>query len=358
MEDGSQAKQEGNTTQTRSRRVQFGPLPQSRIPQEKTNLKPLKSARKYEEDTNDSDSFECDSESSSEERARKQREEEIERAQREWEEIEQQQKIAGESLPTENGVGGTKIDYSSSITYYDALTYLRDEAKGNLSPVPQIHYSSKNCFCMEKTVQKCSQEAFNEAFKIAKMEFKDSNLTHIRILTSLHIAMTGILTPPPRYGEHWIDLGFQTKDPISDLRSTGMLGLLLPLGMFAKFKPFSARILKISRGDCPFPLMVILIVYVKETLDAIPVTDILAKSTSKDDAWHNILIYFTGLVATLANEWVKNNLDFEHDYNTFDQIAIRGRSHVDAIMQAGLRAEQEEDGSMPALKEDVEVPPP
>ena len=357
MEEGTQPAPEEKSGQTRSRKVTFAPLPQSHLPKEESNLKPLKSKKPIKEDS-DSDSFECDSESSSDENERKKREEEIERAQKEWEAIEEQQKHAGESLPTENGVGGTKIDFSSSITYFDALKYLRDEAKGKVSPTPQVHYTSKNCFCLEKTVQKCSQDAFNEAYKIAKMEFNDSNLTHIRILTSLHVAMTGILTPPPRYGDHWVDIGFQTKDPVSDLRATGMLGLILPLGMFAKFKPFAARLLKIARGDCPFPLMVILIVYVKETLDALPITDILLNSTSRDDAWHNILIYFTGLVATLANEWVKNNLDFEHDYNTFDQIAIRGRSNVSAIMQAGLRAEKEEDVSMPTLKEDIDVPPP
>lgn len=29
-----------------------------------------------------------------------------------------------------------------------------------------------------------------------------------------------------RYGNHWEDIGFQGTDPASDLRGTGMLGIL------------------------------------------------------------------------------------------------------------------------------------
>ena len=358
MEEGkSQENPQNPLPEGTTRKVTFATIPTSNSGQGNNNVMGIPQSQK-KKDGSDDDSFECDSESSSDEAARKRHEEEIEQAKQQWQEVENQQKQAGQSLPTERGVGGTQIDYSTSITYFDALTYFQQEASKISAEIPQVHYSSKNCFCLEKTVQMCSQEAYAEAYKIAGMQFDDNNLTHVRLLTSLHIAMTGILTPPPRIGDHWMDIGFQTKDPISDLRASGLLGLLLPLGLFAKFKPFGARVLNVSRGDCPFPLMVILIVYVKETLDALQTTDILINSTSKEDAWHNILIYFTGLVATLLNEWVKNNLDFEHDYNTFNLIAIRGKSNIDSIMQAGLRAEKEEDSSMPALQREIEIPEP
>jgi hypothetical protein len=38
-----------------------------------------------------------------------------------------------------------------------------------------------------------------------------------------------MLTDRPfnRYGQHWADIGFQGRDPATDLRSTGVLSLLL-----------------------------------------------------------------------------------------------------------------------------------
>ena len=165
--------------------------------------------------------------------------------------------------------------------------------------------------------------------------------------------MTGILTPPRRYGKHWEDLGFQTNDPISDLRSTGMMGLLLPLGLFAKYKTFGSRLVGISRGECPFPLMIVLINYVKETLDLLPTTDILMSATNKEEAWNNILLYFAGLCYNLAYEWEKDNLDFEHNYNIFEQIYIRGRSNIESVLNSGLKAEKEDSSqNLPLLKED------
>ena len=360
METQTPQPEQNPTGRTRNRSVHFAPLPPPRATQENHDLKPLQpSTPEKEKESSDSDSFECDSESSSSERRLKQREAEIEQSKQEWQAIEQQQDNTSQSLPTENGVGGTKIDYSSVITFYDALIYFQNEAKNMEIKCDTVHYQTKSCFCLEKKPQPFAQEAYNEAYKISKISFDESNLTHFRLLTSLHVAMTGILTPPPRRGKHWQDLGFQTDDPITDLRATGMLGLLMPLGMFSRFKAFSSRVLKISRGECPFPLMVVLIVYVKETLDALKSTDILDKAVSKEDAWNVILIYFTGLVNILVSDWERENMDFEHDFNHFNLVAARGKTKIDTVMAAGYRAVKEDDNrSMPALKEDFDIPPP
>ena len=331
--------------ETTKKKVCFAPLP-SEI--QNKQVKP-------KEKENDEDSFEADSESNSSEKAReKAREEEIIKSRKEWEEIEKQQKESKESLPTENGVGGTKIDYSTSITFFDARIYLIDQSKDIECEIPQIKYTSKNCFCLTSEVQQCAKDAYQEMYKITRLTFDDKDLTHFRILTSLHIAITGILSPPPRTGENWVDIGFQTKDPVTDLRGTGMLGLLLPLGLFAKFKALGQRIISISRGDTPFPLMLVIIVYVSETIQAANCTDLLKDAKTKEEGWHNMLLYLAGLVSILATEWMRDNLDFEHDFDRFNQIPARGLSNVENVLQVGRRAEMEDEKiSAPALKEDI-----
>ncbi|XP_064493840.1 ELMO domain-containing protein 3-like isoform X5 [Pseudopipra pipra] len=54
----------------------------------------------------------------------------------------------------------------------------------------------------------------------------DSEWVHMRILQTIYRQLTHSRGGCPRYGTHWEELGFQGVDPGTDLRGTGMLGLM------------------------------------------------------------------------------------------------------------------------------------
>lgn len=61
---------------------------------------------------------------------------------------------------------------------------------------------------------------------LARLPFSESEPLHFRLLCSLFSVFTGHRPELPRLGSHWAELGFQGQDPATDLRASGMLGLL------------------------------------------------------------------------------------------------------------------------------------
>nr|RLV76503.1 hypothetical protein DV515_00016907 [Chloebia gouldiae] len=72
----------------------------------------------------------------------------------------------------------------------------------------------------------------------------DSEWVHMRILQTIYRQLTCSRLGCPRYGAHWEELGFQGADPGTDLRGTGMLGLMQIL--FFNF-PFCIMSVNITR---------------------------------------------------------------------------------------------------------------
>ncbi|XP_064493839.1 ELMO domain-containing protein 3-like isoform X4 [Pseudopipra pipra] len=61
---------------------------------------------------------------------------------------------------------------------------------------------------------------------MAQCALDDSEWVHMRILQTIYRQLTHSRGGCPRYGTHWEELGFQGVDPGTDLRGTGMLGLM------------------------------------------------------------------------------------------------------------------------------------
>ncbi|NXX21066.1 ELMD3 protein, partial [Podargus strigoides] len=88
----------------------------------------------------------------------------------------------------------------------------------------------------------------------------DNEMVHMRILQTIYQKLTRSLRGCPRYGAHWEDLGFQGADPGTDLRGTGMLGLMqiLFFVMDSRTLPLAQEIFKLSQHETqnfPFCIM-------------------------------------------------------------------------------------------------------
>ncbi|XP_010152540.1 PREDICTED: ELMO domain-containing protein 3, partial [Eurypyga helias] len=74
---------------------------------------------------------------------------------------------------------------------------------------------------------------------------------HVRILQTIYKQLTRSRLGCPRYGRHWEELGFQGADPGTDLRGTGMLGLMQVLHFVvdAQTLPLAREIFKLSQHE-------------------------------------------------------------------------------------------------------------
>ncbi|KAM6331272.1 ELMO domain-containing protein 3 isoform 6-T6 [Alca torda] len=98
------------------------------------------------------------------------------------------------------------------------------------------------------------------ALAMAQCGLDDNERVHMRILQTIYKKLTHSRLGCPRYGAHWEELGFQGEDPGTDLRGTGMLGLmqLLYFVMDAQTLPLAHEIFKLSQHETqsfPFCIM-------------------------------------------------------------------------------------------------------
>ncbi|RUS77717.1 hypothetical protein EGW08_014529 [Elysia chlorotica] len=63
-------------------------------------------------------------------------------------------------------------------------------------------------------------------FCIAATPFDNDCAEHVRVLQTVYRCLTGSKFDCQRYGSHWEEIGFQGRDPATDLRGAGMLALL------------------------------------------------------------------------------------------------------------------------------------
>ncbi|KAL4445995.1 hypothetical protein ABPG74_010987 [Tetrahymena malaccensis] len=119
-----------------------------------------------------------------------------------------------------------------------------------------------NSFCGVVNPNISSVELLNERdqiFAIAKLQFDDEQPLHFQILYSVFCNLTNNYNCP-RIGSHWEQIGFQGKNPGTDLRGAGMLGLLQILAFVSHYKEYIVDVLKYSHDPIHnFPLCITLI---------------------------------------------------------------------------------------------------
>lgn len=272
----------------------------------------------------------------------------VKNAREQWDKIGKQQDDLNQNLETQKGVGGVIIDRGSPITFYDARAFLIEECQKSSEikniKVPELVSDPPRCFCFKPKKNMEAVNAWEKIFKISKLKFDENNLLHHRILNTLHMLVTGCSTPPVRKGSHWQTIGFQSNDPITDLRGSGMMGLLLPLNLFAKYKVLSKFLVDTSRlPEQNFPIMVVLISYTKAAIEAAGTTDLLKAGTNFETCWDRMAYFFAGMVQTLCSEWRNELLDFEHDFTRFDQVSNRAKARPFQMVEEGAKAVQEDE---------------
>ncbi|NXF54901.1 ELMD3 protein, partial [Oceanites oceanicus] len=99
------------------------------------------------------------------------------------------------------------------------------------------------------------------ALAMAQCGLDDNERVHMRILQTIYKKLTHSRLGCPRYGAHWEELGFQGADPGTDLRGTGMLGLMqiLYFVMDSQMLPLAQEIFRLSQHETQAPVLTLLL---------------------------------------------------------------------------------------------------
>ncbi|CAH1783711.1 unnamed protein product [Owenia fusiformis] len=187
------------------------------------------------------------------------RERELQQAQDEWDAVET-------IVPGTGGNGGTVPHSQPLILYNEALQFFQtaDLSKYKKGIRTEIERSglAKIKFMLfgPPKLNKALNNERDLVFAMAACALDNNEATHLRILQTMYRKLTGSKFDCARFGDHWETIGFQGTDPSTDLRGTGLLGLMTILYCLSdsKMQPIMKDIYKLSLHETqnfPFSVM-------------------------------------------------------------------------------------------------------
>ncbi|XP_077662107.1 ELMO domain-containing protein 3 isoform X1 [Eretmochelys imbricata] len=188
---------------------------------------------------------------------------EVLRAQEEWEAVENLQ--SGLFSFVFAGIVGTSAGPVPLIAFNEALQYFQtadlSECRKKIQPTVQRRGLSAvaHFFFGPPRLHQQLQGERDLALAIAQCGLDNNEKVHMRILQTIYKKLTGSRFDCPRYGAHWEELGFQGMDPGTDLRGTGLLGLMqiLYFVMDSRTLPLARDVFKLSQHESQnFPFCV------------------------------------------------------------------------------------------------------
>ncbi|XP_076859347.1 ELMO domain-containing protein 3 [Brachyhypopomus gauderio] len=180
---------------------------------------------------------------------------ELEHAQQEWDALESIQPVQVEDLAP-----------SPLISFNEALQHFQTTDLGHILKTIQPTVRRTGLAAITHFLfgpPRLHRELVEErdlVFAIAQCSLDNSQPVHMRVLQTVYRKLTCTRVDCPRYGPHWENIGFQGADPATDLRGTGLLGLMHALYflMDPETLPLARDIYKMSQHpvqNFPFSVM-------------------------------------------------------------------------------------------------------
>ena len=144
-----------------------------------------------------------------------------------------------------------------AITYDEALSFFRSYDLETYSS-SIVMYDFSHCSFFTRLLYSCTgapflpddqKEDVRRLFLMAKQPLNYEINQLERILQTLYRLTSGDKFSSSRFGSHWLELGFQGDDPATDLRGSGMLGLLQMLYFFKYYFDLGLRIFQWSKSQ-------------------------------------------------------------------------------------------------------------
>ncbi|NXQ92038.1 ELMD3 protein, partial [Nyctibius grandis] len=179
--------------------------------------------------------------------------EELRRAREEWEAVEEIQSGLGGPW----GGAAPPISFAEALRCFQAadLAESREKARAAAAARGRGLPTLLRGLCGPLRLQPQLRDERELALAVAHCALDDTESVHMRILQTIYKQLTRSSLGCPRYGAHWEELGFQGVDPGTDLRGTGMLGLMQLLYFVTDTRtlPLAREIFQLSQHETQAP---------------------------------------------------------------------------------------------------------
>lgn len=230
-------------------------------------------------------------------------------------------------------------DLNSIITYDQALVFLRkDMSKKSEIKIHDYRnvgwFKSMQVSCFGKP--SLSAELAKERdgfFCIAATQCDYTQPEHERIFQTIYRQLTGDTLTCPRLGSHWELIGFQGKDPATDLRGTGMLGPLQLLYMLKYYRSHALKIHRLSRDEIQsFPFAVVANNLSSMVMQSMREGSLHAKIKSKKNVWGVVNELFCALFYKFYLMWSQNACTIRNFAETKDLLTAEARKNPKKVI--------------------------
>lgn len=171
---------------------------------------------------------------------------------------------------------------------------------------------------------------------ITKVKYEENIDIHYKILSSIYIYFTGE-KECPKSGKHWEKIGFQSKTPLSDLRSVGMLAPLQMLYFLCAFPSFSLSVYKaLCSQNCEW-LFAVTLINITQICYHLLRDDTLDEFFKKNDDVISVFNeLYVGIIYNL-NQYLEENkesLTAEYVSESLEKIKsnLSSTAEIDAIL--------------------------
>jgi hypothetical protein len=147
----------------------------------------------------------------------------------------------------DDGYNNGSINFKTAFSYFSSCDYKEEQ---DIIDKEKNMYSKKTsfikriCDCFFNRIPQKIKTEKNLISCITKVKYDENNDIHYKMLSSIYIFFTDE-KECPKSGKHWEKIGFQSKTPLSDLRSVGMLAPLQMLYFLCAFPSFSLSVYKL-----------------------------------------------------------------------------------------------------------------
>lgn len=173
-------------------------------------------------------------------------------------------------------------------------------------------------------------------FCIAASVLENSDQIHVRSLQTIYRSLTGSRFDCPRYGNHWEEIGFQGRDPATDLRGVGLLGLLHLVYLLrdAKRQVLASEIYKLSLHPTQnFPFCVMSINLTRIALQALREGCLNKECNKQRDVLALMCDYYTGLYLQMYQVWKSQGKTITDSGFVLQHIETHGKKHPHAVLK-------------------------
>lgn len=173
-------------------------------------------------------------------------------------------------------------------------------------------------------------------FCIAASVLENSDRIHVRSLQTIYRSLTGSRFDCPRYGNHWEEIGFQGRDPATDLRGVGLLGLLHLVYLLrdAKRQVLASEIYKLSLHPTQnFPFCVMSINLTRIALQALREGCLNKECNKQRDVLALMCDFYTGLYLQMYQVWKSQGKTITDSGFVIQHIETHGKKHPHAVLK-------------------------